>query len=461
VTLRRAVPLASLGVAGLLALSAYAALRADSSVTAFESAAAVIAGSGLAILAIVVRPAWTLSAALVLTSFSGQWGDLGSPVPLDRAALALGLASLLVREWRHRDGRLRTRPIDWLLMTVLLYGIVSAAVVGTLDDSHARFTLLDRYGAVPFLLFFAAPYAFRTEKDRNILIGALVGLGAYLGFTALIETTGPSALVVPHYIADPTIGIHFGRARGPFVDAVANGLALYACAVACVLAVLRWENSRWRVVAGVVGALCLLGVVLTLTRAVWIGAGAGSLIALLAYRPTRRFVVPAAVACFALVVVALAVIPGLSDRVDTRLADQQPVWDRKNSNSAAVRMIGERPLFGFGWGKFPEESPNFYRQADDYPLSAVSELHNVYLSNAVELGVLGAALWLAGLIAAIAGSIVRRGPPELLPWKIGLVAVAVSVAVAWATAPSSYVLATMLLFLWAGVARGLDPFQRP
>jgi O-antigen ligase len=120
-------------------------------------------------------------------------------------------------------------------------------------------------------------------------------------------------------------------------------------------------------------------------------------------------------------------------------------------------MIDAKPLVGFGWGHFRHDSFDYYRQSQDFPLSAVRDLHNVYLSNAVELGLIGAALWLVAVVAAIGGAIVRRGPPELRLWKIGLIAMAVGLAVAWATAPSAMVLPTLLLFLWAGIAWGREP----
>ena len=50
------------------------------------------------------------------------------------------------------------------------------------------------------------------------------------------------ALVFPKYILDPNYGIHVARGRGPFVDAVANGLALYTCSVMCAIAVASWRS---------------------------------------------------------------------------------------------------------------------------------------------------------------------------------------------------------------------------
>jgi O-antigen ligase len=454
VTARRVLPLAVPAIAAVFAIAALQAAQADAAVPAFQRGVGVIAAAGLAVVAVLVRPAWPLSIGLALSVFSAHWGDMGAPFALDRAALGLGAVSLLARELRHRDGRLETRPLDWLLMLVALYALGSAYISGTLDQSHARFTLLDRYGLVPFLSFFLAPFAFRTQRDRHILLGVLVALGAYLGLTALFETAGPRGLVVPSYINDETIGIHFDRARGPFVEAVGNGVTMFFCAVAAAVAFLQWGRTRWRGLALLVVGLDLLGVLFTVTRTVWIGAAVGMLLALLATRETRRFLLPAGAAALVLVLGAFATVPGLQSRAQKRTDDQAPLYDRRNSNAAAVRMVEAKPLFGFGWGRFRQESFDYYKQSPDYPLSAVPDLHNVYLSNAVELGLVGAGLWMVAILAAIGGALARPGPPDVRAWKVGLVALAASLFVAWGTAPSSYVAPTLILWTWAGIVWG-------
>ena len=459
-TLRRPFPLALLSAAVLAAVCALAAVEAADAPTTLDGyarAVGVVAVAGVSVAALLAPPAWTLTGGLVLAIFSSHWELLGVPIGVDRLVLAIGIGSLLAREWRHRDGRLATRPIDWLLILAGLYALVSAALAGTLEDPQSRFTLLDRFGLIPFALFFAAPFAFRTERDRRVLLGALVALGLYLGLDALIETTGPRDLIVPSYINDPLEGIHFDRARGPFLDASAMGMALYAGMIAASIALVRWRSIEARILAVAVVALCGVGIVLTQTRAVWLAAAIATPVALLCARETRRWFVPIALAGLALVVGALAVIPGVRAEADKRADDKQPIWDRKNSNAAAVRMIAERPVTGFGWGRFATESGPYYRQSQDYPLTGVRDLHNVYLSNAVELGGPGAFIWLLALLAAIGGAIVRRGPPELKPWKLGLVAFAVASLISYATAPFSYVFPTLLLWLWAGVAWGPRP----
>jgi putative inorganic carbon (hco3(-)) transporter len=455
---RRGIP-PSVTLTAALALAAALAtatqIETGNPAATFERGLGVSAALAAILLSLAVRPAWPLSIGVALTVFSGHWDIMGIPVAFDRVLIITAIVAALVRARQDGDP-LRTRPIDWALILVAAYAIVSALLAGTLDEHTPRFALLDRLALVGFALFYVAPRVFRTDADRRVLLGTLVALGGYLGVTALLEKVGPEALILPQYITDPSIGTHHDRARGPFTEAGANGLMLFFCAVGSALAALSWRDRRARAAAGIVVALCLLGVLLTVTRAAWLGAIAGTLAALLAARETRRYVPRVVLASIAAVLLAFAVIPGLYDQATNRANADAPLWDRRNSNAAALRMIADKPVLGFGWGRYAPESLDYYRQTQDYPLTFVTNVHNVYLANAVDLGLLGALLWLAVVGAVVLGSILRRGPPARRPWKMGLVALVLAYAVVATTTPLGFTAPTLLLWTWAGLAWGDD-----
>lgn len=404
-----------------------------------------------------VDPAWSISAGIALSIFSGNWDHLGLPggvgLAPDRFVLALGILAALFRSPGARDRPpITSRPAYWALAAAAAYAIGSAIWAGTLVDEAGGFLLLDRFTIVGFVAFAVAPVAFATAQQRRILLTTLVVVGAYLGLTSLFETVGADALVVPKYILDPNIGFHPDRARGPFIEAEANGLALFACAVAAVIAATLWRRPAARATAVLVAALCTAGCLFTVSRAIWLGSILGVLIALLAFRELRRFVVPGIVIGALLVGGSFALIPGLLAKAERREANQLPVWARHNTNTAAVRMIGEKPMLGFGWSRYKPESLPYFWQDPNTPLFGTEAgVHNVVLLNAVELGLVGAALWLFAVLFAIGGAIVSRGPPELRPWRIGLLAIAIQFAVVLNLTPLVQVLPNVLLFLWAGL----------
>jgi putative inorganic carbon (HCO3(-)) transporter len=425
----------------------------------FPRVMALIAVLSAAYLATQIDVAWTFSAAIALSVFSGNADRLGFPIGPDRLAFAFGLA-VLVWRWRpwasspHGRPALTapSRPLAWLLALAVAYAISSAAWAGTLTRHDGLYGLLDRFGIVPFAMFLLAPTVFATERQRMVLLGALVALGGYLGVTAVAEGLNIDQLVFPSYILDPSVGIHGSRARGPFVEAVANGLGLIGCGAAAAVALARWRDAFARAAAMIVLTLCAAGVVLTLTRAVWLAAIIAPVIALLCSRATRRLVLPATVAAALVAGAAFVAVPGLGDRADARAQDERPIWDRLNTDAAALRMIEVRPLQGYGWNSFAERSPEYMRQAESYPLTGAGLVaHNVFLSHAVELGLIGAALWALAFCAAIFGPILRRAGPLLEPWRLGLVALAVAWVVVASFGPLGYAFPTLLLWTWAGV----------
>ena len=174
-------------------------------------------------------------------------------------------------------------------------------------------------------------------------------------------------------------------------------------------------------------------------------------------------------------VLLISLVPGLAASIDDRENDKSSLWDRENLNAAALRMVEARPLLGFGWGRFTDVSPPYFWQAEDRPLTAVGvqscdshsglrrdddrgskpqctvPVHNAYLSNAAELGLVGVTLWIAASVASIGGAIVRRGPPWALSWRIGLFAMAIMWGVVVFFTPLEGPFSPVVLWTWAGI----------
>lgn len=403
-----------------------------------------------------------LSLSIGAEIFSGNWGYLGIPLGADRVLLALGLASLILGGTRVVSQRqLRARPVHLLLLATAVYATASAIAVHTFFQSNGQFALLDRLGIIPFLMFCLAPLLFRQARQRNFLLLVLVAIGAYLGVVALLEGVGLPNLVLPSYIRNPNIGLHYGRARGPFLESAADGISLYMCGVAAVVGMKVWHSRGAQIACAIVAALCGVGVIFTLTRAIWLAAVVGTLAAMLVSPSTRRLIAPTAIIGVLAVVAVVFLVPGLSTKVQGRTQDQLPVWDRYNTNDAALRMVEAKPIFGFGWQTFVSKGTTYIRQSSNYPLTgAGNEVHNVFLSHAAELGIVGFLLWTLALFGAVGGAILRRGPPELAPWRVGLVAVFVGFLVVANLGPLSYPFPNLLLWTWAGIV-GAEHFLVP
>ncbi|HEX4753912.1 MAG TPA: O-antigen ligase family protein [Solirubrobacterales bacterium] len=443
-----------LGLAGLIGvLLVLWSAGAESGWVSLEAAMLLAAAFSIVFLVAQAGPSLTMCGALALMCFSGYWANLGSPLPLDRLVIAVAFAGALARpDMRRKILRRLEQPLGLLLVLIIAYTVFSALRAGTLTEKNSFYALLDSLGIVPYALYIVAPVVFEAPEDRENLLWTLVLIGAYLGFTALFETIHLNALVFPKYILNPNVGIHFGRARGPFVEADANGLVMFACGVAATIALIRWRGERKAILAALVLFLCGTGIIFTLTRAIWIASVVATLITLLLFKQLRRYFVPATLAIVVVAVGALVAIPGLASQAQERSDALRPVWDRLNTDAAAVRMFEQRPLTGFGWYTFEHTGPEYMRQAGGYPLTGAGlNVHNVFLSRLAELGLIGTLAAVIALLWAIIGSAIRAGPPEMHPWRMGLVAVAIQWIIVANFVPLTYALPTALLWLWAGI----------
>jgi O-antigen ligase len=416
-------------------------------------------------------PAATMCAAIALTIFSGGWRQMGlGGLPVDRLLLLIaGLQVLLLAPGGARLPSIEIRGVHLLMGLTAIYATASAVAAGTLHTETGLLSLIDLFGLAPYLMFLLAPAIFHGPRERRMLLNTLVGVGVYLGLTAIFESLGPHALVFPRYILHVDAATPGERAGGPFQSSLAEGFATYSCAVAAMIARSQWRAERrpaLSALASATAAVCVFGTFLTLERGVWIAAVAATLVCALATRIGRRQVVPGLLACTIAIGAALAVSPSLSHKASVRASTQTSVWDRENQNAAGLRMVAARPLFGFGWERYRQDSLDYFRQSPDYPMYGYKPgnaepgektlpLHDTYLAYAVELGLVGALLWLLTLLWGVVESIGTSASAELRRWKLGLAAIAAFFLVVAVFNPYQEPFTVLLLWVWAGLARGV------
>jgi putative inorganic carbon (hco3(-)) transporter len=405
-------------------------------------------------------------AAVLLEMFSSNWGLVGIPVPLDRVAFVVTLAALILKGARNvGTRRLVLRPVHLALLAAATWAAVSGIIAGTLTGSLGFYAFLDRFGLVPFIMFCLAPVLFGNPAQRRVLLGGLLVMALYLGLTGCLEGVHLYKLIFPRYIANPNVGIQFGRARGPFLESTGDGFCTFVGGVAATIGLRTWSGRWTRRACYLAMVLDLATLFLTLTRGVWIGAVVAIVAAMMLTKRTRRILIPAIVCTAVLVGGSLATIPSLKTEVLGRTEQLSPVWDRENTDLAAIRIIKEYPLTGVGWENFINVSVNFIRESPDIPITGTTiEIHNVFLSHAAELGLPGLLLWLLSLGSAIRRALLPRRfrrsaraaerqaeDPDLAFWRVGAFAMVLCFLVIADLAPFSEALPNTLLWGWLGI----------
>lgn len=302
---------------------------------------------------------------------------------LDRVAFCgvtffVGLRALACREESPF-----VASISWPML-----GLIGLAVVRASREPFdlQTWSLVASKFIVPFTLFHVAILVFRAvDAQAHFEIFVVIVL-AYLIFTAVAFLVGARTLIFPSFILDESLGIHVDRARGPFLQAVANGVSLNILGLLAV--VFSWSRGRVVLLLWLVLPLAVLA---TMTRAVWISF-AFSVIALgfrIGERHLRRLCL--AFVCVGLLISLLAGLTGdsMKNALVDRAEERGPVDVRLSVYVAGWAMIQERPITGWTAGGMYEE---LARRMEGYHVSAFY-IHNTYLSLLIEFGIPGLLLY--------------------------------------------------------------------
>ena len=270
---------------------------------------------------------------------------------------------------------------------IALTAVVLISLVGRPVDEDTWGVLAAKY-LFPFTLFHLAQLVFIEERRiRRFEVFALVVL-AYLSFSAIVFLLGLHDLVFPKFILDPNLGYHAERARGPFLQAAANGVSLNML-VLLVLHGYRRGSLRSAKTLVVLGSVPI-AILATMTRSVWLSF-VGSLLGLVfvARNPKARlaWIAVVTVAAGGLGVV-MSTTP-LGSVLGDRFQDSGSVEFREAVYAGSWRMFLDRPIAGWGFHQMPATLPKYVGEFHDKVLYP----HNTYLEILVENGLLGLSLY--------------------------------------------------------------------
>ena len=325
------------------------------------------------------------------------------PITLDRLVI-VGLLAAFAVQWRL--GRLTERPLagsDWLVVGLTAILAASAVLAGSPDDSlnpQSAWGRLITAFVLPAALYFVARRSTITARSWSRLLACFAVLGVYLAVTAILEMTGQWSLVFPRYITDPNLGIHFGRARGPGLNAASLGMYLTACGC-CAWLLVRHVSQRWQQLALLVSLpLMALGVFATYTRSTWLGLAAAAVV-IAAIQIPRRLRLPAfavaSVAGLLVIAVVWSDLVGLQ-REGTAADAEHSVSQRASFAYVSWQMFKDHPIAGVGFGRFYDRKlPYLSDRSQAFELESIRPLHhhNTLLGLLTETGMLGAAAFLA------------------------------------------------------------------
>jgi putative inorganic carbon (hco3(-)) transporter len=304
---------------------------------------------------------------------------------IDRVAFGLLVIAVVGRALVLRQPLFLAERATWPMLGLALLAVTS--VIGRPFDSEVWSPLAAKF-IVPFLLFHMAGSIFTNERRlRQFETFALFVL-AYLCFTSIAFLVGAKSLIFPRFILDESLGYHADRARGPLLQAVANGVSLNLLGILAVHAFLRGR------IRGLKAALLLasvpVAILATMTRAVWLSFAATMVVLIFRThdRKLQRICLCVAIAA----AVALLVVLSFDDQrraLSDRLEESGPVEFRRAVYTGGWEMFLEKPFTGWGVNQMPAELARHvsgYHEKELFP-------HNTYLEVLVEHGIAGLALY--------------------------------------------------------------------
>lgn len=390
------------------------------------------------------------------------------PLTSDRLLLVVVVGQYLVY---RRFGLADPKPLraaDWVLLAFIFTLVVSTLTHDWRANKAQSLARLVFYYLMPLAIYWVGRQMRLNEQGILWLFGFLTVFGVYLGITGVAEDRGWSWLVFPKYIASETFGEFFGRARGPFLNPA--GLGVYMATT--LSATLLWWPRCGRL--GRAGLLMLVlimsaGVYSTLTRSVWMGAGASLLVVLGLSLPKQlRVMTLSGVMIASVLLVALQWDNLLAFKRDKALSSAEVAESAKLRPLLAMiawQMFQDQPLVGCGFGHYAEAArPYFSDRSIDMPLEKARPYiqHNIFLSLLTETGLIGAGLFtlMLALWSLAAWRLWRAQRAPLWVRQQGLLFLAMLASFLVNGMFHDLTLMpmlNMLLFFLAGVTMGLQP----
>jgi len=423
-------------------------------------------------------PAMAFSFSTVIFSFwlvsSAVWGPYFFSVripglfdfAIDRGFLAMLIGILLIGVYRDKVNFGVGCRVEVLMLLFLCVGLGSMMVHG-FKAAVPRYPspvniFINGYLFPFFALLFAGNYL-TNKRDLSLVFHVIFYFSVYLAIIAYFEFFNLRQFVFPRYINDPEILLHLDRARGPFLNAAFNGLAINLGFI-CGLHLLAFKQGFRRLWYILLLALFFPAVFFTQTRSVYLTFALTLVCFVCFYRtsfPKLKVLAIPVVLLFLLVLVRLETLAS-RERREGGIYQVEEVETRFGLIRRSVVMFLDHPVLGVGLGQFVPAVVQRYRGKIPLPANLEDQTqHNHFLGLMVELGMVGASLYLmvvAGFfrgLLKLAEKLPDRGFISVNLLVVLAIALAVCLGCNLFVEPSYCLYANVSFFLFGGIANGL------
>ncbi|QDS87049.1 O-Antigen ligase [Rosistilla ulvae] len=339
---------------------------------------------------------------IVGTVFGPVFFAINGPIQfsIDRILWFVMLGLFALRSLRDRTRPIELNRMDWLIVAFVGWLLLSMVISDAPQAGPEPLARWIFYALLPMGMYIVARFARLSRFELRVVQRSFIGLGIYLGLTALAEKAELKSLVFPRFIIDPEYIEFLGRGRGPLLNPTGNGFLL-SIGIAAMLLAFQHRSRFARLGYGIAMLAAAGGVFATLTRSVWIAAIAA--VSLTQFNRISRGIRIWAVVTSLVLAGGLAI--GFGDQI-LNLKRDKNLSASAAADSIALRpmlaviaweMFKERPLTGVGYGHYFAFNQQYAKATEwEMPLRTATSYHqhNVLLSYLVDTGLIGAGLWI-------------------------------------------------------------------
>jgi len=282
---------------------------------------------------------------------------------------------------------IKINSIEILILILFSVLLISCIVSGAIHHPKNRhLSTIFNFVAIPGIVFFIARrLEFDSAKIKELYKYFFI-IGLYLSFIAFCEHFSIRQLVYPKYIMDPSVGIHWGRARGPFVQAAFLGTILsllFITSLFYLQCVTKWKTLIY------VGLFTMFtSIYFTYTKSNWVMVFTSLLVLGIFSVKFRKFIILFVILLFTLYF--SGALNKLSPNRSLFNERQHSIDDRKNIMLAAYLMFLDKPFYGFGYGTFEAKNDKYFVGLKNVELRGDGEgNHNLILGLLAETGLVG------------------------------------------------------------------------
>lgn len=296
--------------------------------------------------------------------------------------------------WTGQERLMPNTAIEYYMIFILIVLLVSMSLTGFLAARKGEiqpFSAFLNGFFFPFFFYYFGKTIIYTEERIKILLWGFFFFLMYLVMTNFFEHYKITSLVFPRFIMDPNIGIHFGRARGPFGIAPVNGMFVGSLFFLTLFLRSKISSEGMRLWMLLLLLFSIPALFFTYTRAVWLSI---ILAPMVVFAFSRTMIFKARYMVFPMILLLLYVFLNWQNitspqRATGGVLQIAEVEDRIALYETTKVIFRNYPIFGVGFGRFGRAARLYGGEVSLRAGLGAESQHNLYFAMVSEVGLIG------------------------------------------------------------------------